>query len=203
MNNCLKCSDNNTDCLECVTDYKLIGNKCIKPTIRYLALPQKLNKETPFSLNIDNLNLEKENMLTISIWIKYMGPIDSSNSECVKIFYFNKDNKTYICHNRKENSIELHDQDRLAFNFPYSNQIIGFWSVFSISFYSNFNTNHEKISNLNLNKYFFISFFFPFQILSAYTQKIMNYLKRNYLIIWTIQTMTTITTYMILQEIRN
>ncbi len=102
MNNCLKCSDNNTDCLECVTDYKLIGNKCIKPTIRYLALPQKLNKETPFSLNIDNLNLEKENMLTISIWIKYMGPIDSSNSECVKIFYFNKDNKTYICHNRKE-----------------------------------------------------------------------------------------------------
>jgi len=152
LENCSKCSEK--DCFECKENYKLIGNKCLLSTNNYLAFPPKLNYQPLLALNLDNLNLGKLNMLTITIWIKYMSPIQLATSDCVNIIYFSLDRKSFLCHNSNDNSIKLFEKGKLAFNFYNANSIFGLWSLFSLSYYSNFNNDFSLLPDSNTNKYF-------------------------------------------------
>ena len=155
MINCNKCSDSLRDCLQCAQNYKLIGNACVLPTFKYLTFPPQIQKQSLLSLNVDSLNINKQNMLTVTLWIKYLSPTQSSFSDCIKILSFTKDNKNYICHNIKENSIKLFDTEKLAFSYNSADKIFGIWSFISVSFYSNFNLqNNSSSSN---TKYFYNS----------------------------------------------
>lgn len=168
MANCNKCSDSSKDCLECSENYKLLSNKCVLPTNKYLAFPPKwiVNNNNPnynqnyLAMNLDNLNMNKLNALTITMWIKYMNPVYNSNSECVKILRLSRDNKSYVCHNIKDNSIKLFNKDNLAFSYNTANKIFGIWTFVSISYYHNFNNDLSTIMNNNQNKYFNSNMYF-------------------------------------------
>ena len=105
------------------------------------------------SLNLsdlaNNFYIEKENVYTITLWIKYHGQLLSNKNECLILFRFTTDGRRYICYHSQNLSLYFYEGTSILYEDKSFTYNIGQWTMISMSSFQN-----VQAVLPNLNNYF-------------------------------------------------
>ena len=137
---CKKCfGEGNQNCISCINGYLLEGTECISLTKYYFKTPIDNDSSEPIEFNFD---FSSFNEVTFMIYIKFNGVINIKNGIIPLLYFYNQDN--YLGWDIDNNQFivicKINGQEKILFKVHNSNNLIGKWTLFSMSIYlSNYN----------------------------------------------------------------
>lgn len=125
-----------------------------------MPLKNYSDKYLRFNLDdmVNNFYFEKEEIYTITIWIKYEGQLRSNKDKCVTLLRFTKDGTKYVCYNSEKLMLYFYDNGKVMYEDPNFYKNIGQWSLISAaSFLNNVPTIKNLASYFDFRYNFFVN----------------------------------------------
>lgn len=147
--NCLNCySSSFENCYLCKKDFILVDNSCLPSTGYYLKIPNESNilANIPIKIqdDLNNLDITRENSLTITFWVKFIGGLKSDLSNTPSLLEFS--NNSAINFNKSSNYIYVQLNGDTAFidnkfNNDFTIERSNKWIFYSLSLQKSNNYN--------------------------------------------------------------